>query len=230
MSGMSVFRFRIDDPDADIILFGCVAASEAEAALTARAAGFRDFDLFDRVPLGPGETVEAATERIRSNPLLGPDWLRIVDVIAVVTRRLRPGAFWRMDTYAAAFGFDPYASPFVQAMMEADGALHVEIGGVPIADLEPLRAPMLDLLGWNDLSSSDVTDARELRRLPLPHRVFEPGWNAASVAEAVLQTLVLGYGLTEADFFSFGEQAEPPYLDVPGIQVVEDGPIFRLSV
>lgn len=226
---LSVFRFRIDDPDPEVVLYGCVAASEAEAALAARAAGFREFVLFDQTPLASDETVQAASERIRANPLLGPQWLRIGDVIAVATQRLRTGRFWRMDTYAAAFGHDPYRSPFVQTMLEPDGSLHVEVGGVTVEDLQPMRSSLLAMLGWIDLSADDEADPELVRQLPLPHRTFEPGWNAAMVAEAVLQTLVLGYGLTESDFLSFGEQPDPPYRDVAGLEVVRDGPIFRIA-
>lgn len=226
---LHVFRFRIDDPDPEVILYGCVAATLAEAEISARAAGFREITLFDQTPIEPSETVSAATDRIRENPLLGPRWLRIADVIAVATQRLHTGEFWRMDTYAAAFGHDPYRSPFVQAMMEADGSLHVEVGGVPTQDLQALRSRLLEMLGWIDLSTSHDDDAESLRQLPLPHRIFEPGWNAAAVAEAVLQTLVLGYGITEADFFSFGDQQDPPYRDIAGLDLVDDGPIFRIA-
>ncbi|MEW1975439.1 UvrD-helicase domain-containing protein [Microbacterium profundi] len=226
---LSVFRFRIDDPDPEVVLYGCVAASEAEAALVTQEAGFRDFVLFDQTPLAPDETMGAASDRIRANPILGPQWLRIVDVIAVAAQRLRTGSFWRMDTYAAAFGHDPYRSPFVQTMLEADGSLHVEVGGVTVQDLQPMRSSLLEMLGWIDLIADDETDPGLVRQLPLPHRTFEPGWNAATVAEAVLQTLVLGYGLTESDFFSFGEHSDPPYRDIPGLDVVGDGPIFRIA-
>ncbi|WP_394194957.1 UvrD-helicase domain-containing protein [Microbacterium foliorum] len=226
---LSVFRFRIDDPDPEVVLYGCVAASEAEAALATRGAGFREFVLFDQFPLAPDETMEAASNRIRANPLLGPQWLRIGDVIAIATQRLRTGRFWQMDTYAAAFGHDPYRSPFVQTMLEADGSLHVEVGGVTVEDLQPMRSRLLEMLGWIDLSADEEADPQLVRQLPLPHRTFEPGWNAAMVAEAVLQTLVLGFGLTESDFFSFGEQPDPPYRDIAGLEVVRDGPMFRIA-
>lgn len=113
--------------------------------------------------------------------------------------------------------------------MGADGSLHVELRGVSAQDLQPLRSRLLKVLGWIDLSTSDEVDAEALRQLPLPHRIFEPGWNAAAVAEAVLQTLVLGYGITEADFSSFGDQQDPPYRDIAGLDLVDEGPIFRIA-
>lgn len=76
-----------------MILHGSVAATLAEAEISARAAGFREIILFDQTPLAPSETVSAATDRIRGNPLLGPRWLQVSDVIAVATQRLRTGTF-----------------------------------------------------------------------------------------------------------------------------------------
>lgn len=224
-----VFRFRIDDPDPEVILFGCVAADLEEAETITRDAGFREFSLFDSWQLHPSETESAARGRISENPLLGPMWLPVVDVITLATSRLEAGRFWRMNVYAGEYGYDPYQSPFAQAMYEADGSIHIEIGGVPTSDLQPMRSRLLEMLGWIDNTSDDAADEDALRQLPLPHRIFEPGWNAATVAEAVLQTLVLGYGIVETDFFDLGDEALTSMEAFDGLDVVDGGPLFRLA-
>jgi hypothetical protein len=226
---MSVYRLRVDDPDPDAVLFGCVATSESEARAIAARAGYRQVELFDVEPIPPSQDVATVRRRIAENPLLGPQWLPIVEVIAVATERIGQRGHWQMNTYASAYGFDPYRSPFVQAMREADGGLHVEIGGLPTADLQPVRARLMEMLGWVDNASDESADEIERRQLPLPHRLFEPGVRAESIAESVLQVLVLGYEFNETDLFSFGDSSHPPYAGIEGVEVVGDGPIFGIT-
>lgn len=225
---LTIFRFRIDDPDPEVLVFGCVATSEAEAELIARLAGHSEFALMDATPLPVAQTQEAAFQRIKTNPFLGPRWLPLAEVMSTITQPLRPGKFWSVSTYTPEHQFDPHRSPFVQAMLEADGALHVEIGGTLTADLRPHREQILTLLGWVDTSTvSDDPD--DLRKLPLPYRTFEPGWNSVVVAESVLSALTGGYGVDDRTAFNVGDTMTELIRGIDGLDFVDGGPIFFLE-
>lgn len=224
---VNVYRFRVDDADPEVPIFGCVARSTEEATLVAHGAGHRQLTLLDWFPLDPENTFEATMRRIEDNPLLGPRWLPFVDVISAATQTLTTGRFWTINTHLPRFGYDATYSPFVQAMAEADGSLHVEIGGMLSSAVAPYRAQMLAILGWTDFATEDAIDPENQRALPLPHRVFEPGWNSALIFESIMMALILGFGVTDADLFHIPGQTLP--LDeIPGIDVIRD-PVFRLQ-
>lgn len=208
MPHLYVFRFYIDDADPESIMFGCTAASLADAEMQTRAAGYQEFTLFDQRPVEAEEGHLAALARIDGHPFLGPEWAPLVGVIAEVTQTLTVGRFWGLDTYAGVSDFDPYRSPFVQAMLEADGSLHVEVAGRDELNspTRPDQYAQLELLGWTAPADADLSaDARE-GRLPNSYRIFEPGWNAQGVAEVFLEALTVVFGITADDFFTFGEE------------------------
>lgn len=229
MLPLYVYRFYIDDVDPESIMFGCAAASLSDAEAQARAAGYREFTLFDQRPVEAEESHLAALARIDGHPFLGPEWAPLVAVIAQITQTLTVGRFWGLDTYAGVTGYDPYRSPFVQAMLEADGSLHVEVAGRDDLNspTRPDQYAQLELLGWTAPADADVAiDARE-GRLPNSYRVFEPGWNAQGVAEAFLEALAMVFGITADDFFSFGEN-NADLVEKLNLMDSHGGPIFSL--
>lgn len=66
-----VYTFYINDPDADSGIFGCVAASEAEAESLARRIGYNDFFLANTRELEPHESASYIDKSIRGNPFVG---------------------------------------------------------------------------------------------------------------------------------------------------------------
>ena len=82
-----VFTFYTDDPDPESIMYGCTAATLEEAETLVRAAGYREFTLYEQRALSPDETTDAANERILGNPFLGPQWLPLVETIELLTRQ-----------------------------------------------------------------------------------------------------------------------------------------------
>lgn len=232
-----VFTFYTDDPDPESIVYGCTAATLEEAERMVRAAGYREFTLYEQRALEPHETTGAANARILDNPFLGPEWLPLVETIELLTRKLRMGQFWVLDTYGAAYGHDPYRSPYVQAMHESDGSLHLEVSGrnTEASPLSLQQHGELEFLGWDapipaDFDPND-TDAAERAHNATPnsHRIFAPGWNARAVAEFFLETLTVVFEITEKDLFNFGENLQQDVERLGVLSQIDDGPIFYLT-
>jgi len=229
-SPLFVFRFYIDDPDPESPMYGCTSRSLAEAEKEVRSAGYKKFTLYDQRPLDPGETTSAANANILDNPFLGPEWLPLVDVIEHLTMELRMGRFWVLTTYGARYKFDPNVSPYVQAMHEADGSLHVEISGRNTTQ-SPLTAKQydeLELLGWTPPTAGETGEAIDDFPIPNSFRVFEPGWNARAVAEFFLESLTMIFDITADDFFSFGVNHQDEIDGMGVLERVREGEIFAL--
>jgi hypothetical protein len=207
-------------------IFGCRAETEIGAEALVRAAGHREYLLFDDRALESHETSAAATERILENPFLGAVWVPIVDAIDVATSYLRPGKFWTLDCYSRAYEYDPDASPYSQAILEDDGSLHIEVSGRNDAN-SPITGEQyaaLEFLGWTSPTPSEKGDKG---RPPNPSQVLEPGWNGRRVAELVLEALTIVYGVSEADLFNFGEALRESILNLGTLQHIS-GPIFGI--
>ncbi|MGZ0212238.1 MAG: hypothetical protein ACKVI4_07140 [Actinomycetales bacterium] len=207
-------------------IFGCRAETEYEAEKLVRAAGHREYLLFDNRELEAHETSAAATERILENPFLGALWVPLVDAIDVATGYLRPGVFWTLDCYSRAHNYNAYASPFAQAILEHDGSLHIEVCGRndksnPIV-AEQLEA--LEFLGW---AAPALPEEVDIGVLPNPWRVLDAGWNGRRVAELILEALTIVYRVVEADLFNFGESLEESLTNLGTLERI-DGPIFGI--
>lgn len=229
-----VFTFYTDDPDPESIMYGCTAVTLEDAERMVRAAGYREFTLHDQRALEPHETTHAANARILDNPFLGPEWLPLVETIELLTRNLRMGKFWVLNTYGAAYGHNPYRSPYVQAMHENDGSLHVEVSGhnTEASPLTPQQHHELEFLGWDapisagsDPEASDSDESAQ-NAIPNSHRNFAPGWNARAVAEFFLETLTVIFEVTAKDFFNFGENLQEDVVRLGRLEQVNGGPIF----
>jgi len=230
MDNLYVFRFYIDDADAESFMFGCTAENLEQAETRVEAAGYREWTLFDQTPLELQQRSAAAAARIDAHPFLGPEWQPLVEVVSYQTKRLHVGEFWTIDTLGARYGYDAYRSPFVQAILEADGSLHVEVGGRESISptIKADQDGQLALLGWATPSDA-VLDDDEHRQLPLASRLFEPGWNAKAVAEVFLEALTLVFRITSDDFFTFGEANIDAVADLALLEQIDDGPIFALA-
>lgn len=220
----SVYTFYINDENAETKLWGCVATSQDAAENLAQRAGFRDFFLWDQRPLEAHETDEHALASIVLNPNLGPQWIPIVGAIQMLTERLSSRSSWTIQTYAKKYGFSPDTSPYIQAILNEDNGLHLEVSGNIIVSpkLGQREFEHLAFIGWTLPSDESGLTEGELAGLPNPYRSFDPGWNAKAVAEFALETLLTVYGVEPADYFNFGETWEPK-------AIAELGSLHRLD-
>lgn len=134
------------------------------------------------------------------HPFVGPEWDDLVITLIGLTNGIRGGGFWRMDTLSAKFGFDATTSPYAQVVLQDDGTLQVEIRGLH-SELDPSGKKLgeLGLLGW---------EAPTAALSPNAHRLYPAGWNAATVAQDILEALTMAFELAVTDFFAFGRDSD----------------------
>lgn len=198
-----VYTFYINDPDPESGIFGCVAQSEEAAENLARIMGYRDFFLAGTRELESHESATAIDQSIRGNPFVGEKWLGVIEAIEVLIdertfNRINPT--WTMQTYGHNYNLSPNASPYVQAILESDGSLHVELSGNIICDppLTENQMQQLEWIGWIRPSDEDP-------QMPNFVRLFEPGWHPRFVAERIVESLTSIMRIQEDDFFNFSE-------------------------
>lgn len=230
-----VFTFFTNDPDPELVMYVRTAATMQEAEAMMRAAGYREFTLYEQRALSAHEIAGVADTRILDRPFLGAEWAPLLMTIELVTARVRANTFWNLTTYGAAYEHDPARSPCVQVMLEDDGSLRLEVSGRNTArsPLTRQQRAKLKSLGWSVPDPIVVnlydTDPGECGppTVPDPHQFFAPGWNAHDVARCLLGTLTMVFEITNKDFFNFGEEfqrAESLRL----MKRVKDGPVFFL--
>ncbi len=246
---MQVFEFQVQDEGRTVPSFSCVASDIRSAFAQAKRAGFRNLLLMEVRDLTAQESGSEATRRVVAHPLLGPEWLPIVDAIEFMTERTRIGRFWILNTLTGLHNFDPFTSPYVQAIREDDGCLHVEIGGRSVyLDSEGVsQAGLLELLGWEvpvgepeyDPAVEPEFDPDEMPDddpyppeggLPNSYRLFPATWSPRAVAEFVLESLVIVFGLTIDDLFSMDRNFTTRVsLLIRGLYRLDNSDIFALK-
>ena len=223
-----VYTFYINDPDAEIGVYGQVASSQEEVETSLRAKGLTDFFLFEERDLGPEESESAADFRVKLSPHLGPNWIPIVNAIQLVLEDKR-SSFFNIQTLAKEYGFDPHESPYIQGMVLEDGRFHLEAPKFFLEEgrLSEQKIQQLQFIGWNLPGDTDSTYNF--------WRAFDYGWNARSVAEFALETLTSVFGVTETDFFDFGSVWQPEEIwklqELYRVPIAESNPkgsIFRI--
>ncbi len=221
-SNLSLFTFRLDGDDPEAPEFACLAASTREAEGRARAAGHRSFSLVSAIAVDPGMRA-GINRRLAENPLLGPDWSPLVDVLEIVMKRVLSGRPWTFHIYGAAYGYDPSVTPGAQSILEADGSLLVEITGPAPRHLSNL-AKALEFMGWTPPIGDDgrVRDDRNA------HQLFAPGWTDRGVAVALLEVLTSVYAIGREDFFHFGDEIADDVESLGLLERAGEGPQFRL--
>ena len=230
-----VFTFFTNDPDPELVMYVRTAATMEDAEAMVRAAGYREFTLYEQRKLSAHEIEGVADTRILDRPFLGPEWAPLQLTIELVTAGLRANTFWNLTTYGAAYEHDPARSPCVQVILEDDGFLRLEVSGRNTArsPLTRQQRAKLKSLGWSVPDPIVVnlydTDPGECGppTVPDPHQFFAPGWNARIVAKCLLGTLTMVFGSTHKDFFSFGEELQHA-AGLGFMKRVKDGPVFFL--
>jgi hypothetical protein len=148
---------------------------------------------------------------INNNPLLGPEWGALAEAIVFVINKTTKNRTFVITTYGKRFGLDPDTSPYFQAYRDEFGELFVEASAnlncdPPLTDEE---FAMMDFLSW-DKPALDPEEYLSKDRDPKANnrpnfeRRFSSEVDPTDIAEFMMQTMVVVYGLTEDDFFNFG--------------------------
>lgn len=215
-----VYTFYINDPDPESGIFGCVAESEAAAEKLARKMGYKDFFLANTRELEPHESESFVDRSVRGNPFVGEQWLGVIKAIEILIAERtfsRRSPTWTMQTYGRRYGSNPDTSPYVQAILEADGSLHVELSGniICVPPITESQIEQLEWVGWEPPIEDDSN-------MPNFHRLFEPGWHPRYVAERIVESLTSIMGIAEDDHFNFSEN--PATIE----RIVSETGLYRL--
>lgn len=193
---MKVYSFQIQDKDPECLTFGCIANTFEEAMEKAEKVGYKSLLLMETRDLTGIELDEVVDLEVLANPFLGPEWLPIIDLLAPRIRRDGVGKMWGLNVATAPYNWghnEPGGEvQFLQAINEADGSLHLEIGTSEISSTNNKEA--LDYLafsGWDPPQSG----------LPLHYKVLEPGWNPRYALHVALQALATVLNVTAQDIF-----------------------------
>ena len=214
----ALYSFTVQDKDAEALTFGCLASSLDQAKGLAARAGHRETLLLEIRPLEGVEIPEVARLLASSNPLVGADWLPLVDFMAGNLRLTEVGHAWILDIVPHK---NPLAqnSPYAQALLEPDGNIHVEIGPTQALSTYALdNEELADWLGWKR-----PLDAG----LPNFFRAFPPGTSVEFIAGTVIQALTTLFGFSTHDGFSAHHrfsQIKP----VVGVERIDPGPDVTL--
>lgn len=214
MADTQIYSFQVLDPDPECLTFGCLANSLEQAKRKGKAAGFSEMVLLEvRNPVGV-EIDEVAELELLANPFVGPEWAPLVDVLAPHIKVDGVGKFWILDIASAPYTFGVQGLPghtnFIQAMNEADGSLHLELGTVDIVRAgEQDKLDFLTFSGWLDPDD----------HIPLHYRIFEPGWNPRHVLYVALQALIAVFDVQPHDLFvpkgaAIGPLSADPRFDI----------------
>jgi hypothetical protein len=215
---VSLYSFTVQDKDAEALTFGCIAESLEDAKRQASRAGHREILLLEVRPLEGAEIPEVGRRLAEENPLVGKDWLPLVDLMAKNVDLWKVGDVWILDIFPHN---DPLAggSPYAQALLEPEGSLHVEVG--PTGLLKKSAVDNEDLaqwLGWKKPLDSG---------LPNYFQTFEPGTSMEFIAGTVIQSLTALFGVTTKDGFSVHcrRSAIQP---VAGVELLDASPDYIL--
>lgn len=193
---MRVYSFQVQDKDPECLTFGCVAESFEEAISKVEKSGYHSVLLMESRELTGYELDEVNDLDILANPFLGPDWLPIIDALAPLISRDGVGYMWGLNVVTAPYSWghnEPGGEvEFLQAINEADGTLHLELGTSGISQSGNKRA--LDYLAFSGWQAPQ-------NGLPLHFRVLEPGWNPKYALQVALQALTTVFNVTSTDIF-----------------------------
>lgn len=193
---MKVFSFQVQDKDPECLTFGCIAENFDDAISKAEKAGYSSLLLMEARELSGLELDEVVDLEVLANPFLGPEWLPIIDLLSPRIRRDGVGQMWGLSIATAPYNWghnEPGGEvQFLQAINEADGSLHLEIGTSEVTRSNNKDA--LDYLAfsnWNPPQSG----------LPLHFKVLEPGWNPRYALMVAFQALSTVLNVTAHDIF-----------------------------
>lgn len=220
------FYFTVQDSDPVARSFGCVATSLDLAYRKVRWARYESVLLLEARPLEGVELPAVGRKRVEDNPLVGPEWMPLVDLISANMNLYKVDKTWLMDV---ARPDNPLNrdTPYAQVMRQPNGHLHAEVGPTALLrEQAPEKEELLPLLGWSPPEHKD---------LPNYYQQFEPATSVEYIAGSIIQALTTVFSMTpEVGFFILA--AQDMKIDIPGIEQIHSDervtltePLFGLS-
>jgi len=148
---------------------------------------------------------------IQENPLLGPEWAALAEAIVLVIEKTGKNSTFCITTYGKRYGLSPDSSPYFQGVRDEFGELFIEASANLMCDppLTDEEFEMMEFLSWDKpaLTPDEYRNhdhRSESSNQPNFERRFPDSVSPIDIAEYMMQTMVIVYGLTEEDFFNFG--------------------------
>jgi hypothetical protein len=154
---------------------------------------------------------------IEQNPFLGPAWMPLVRAIRMLLGSESKKNF-HLNTYGLKYNLSPDRSPYIQATWSYDGQLQLEASGNLMCD-PPLTEDQfkeMEFIGWTRPESTPEEYRDGVGLNPNFVRYYDADPDLDEVADFFLTTLTAIYGITEKDFFNFGEFEIPDKVDALG--------------
>jgi len=141
---------------------------------------------------------------ISDNPILGPEWEPLGQVLSRLLEDVAAGEMLIISTYGRRYNFDPHSSPFVQACANGAGGTQLEIAGNLMVQpqLSSEDYATMEFYGWTLPEVSPENYATEGGN-PNFVRYYNPGFSTLEAAEFIVTTLVGVYRFTIEDLFGF---------------------------
>ncbi len=127
---------------------------------------------------------------------------------------------FHLNTYGRKYNLSPDSSPYIQATWSYYGQLQLEASGNLMCnpELSEEQFKEMEFIGWTrpEVSPEEYRSGEGGGLNPNFVRYYEANPNLDEVAEFFLTTLTAIYGITEKDFFNFGEFDIPDKVDALG--------------
>jgi hypothetical protein len=220
------YYFAVQDSDPVARSFGCVARSLELAHRKVKWARYQSVLLLEARPLEGVELSSVGRKRVEENPLVGPEWMPLVDLIAATMNLYKVDKTWLLDVARPENPLDKN-DPYAQVIRQPNGNFHAEVGPTALLrEQAPEKEQLLPLLGWSP---------PEHRDLPNYYLQFEPATSNEYIAGSLIQALTAVFGMTPEDgFFMFA--AKDKKMEIPGIEEIHSDehvtltePLFGLS-
>ena len=216
---LQLYSFTVHDPEAEAATYGCIAPSLEQARRSAAFIGYKEVIFLEARDLEGMEISGRARESAATNPLVGGEWLPLLDLMARHFRLHIPGRTWVMDVFPHEAPFER-GSPYVQAVMLPEGVTHLEIGPTTLLEeKDETHAEFLHFLGW----SPPLDD-----RSPNYSVSFTPGISVEYIAATALQALIVLFGVSTKDGFSLSGVGGAVKEAVPGIESLDPQEEYKL--
>ena len=226
-----VYEMQVDDSETAV--FRCRADSPEHAVSSAIDAGFHDPLILAHAPIPPEEQTDRARAAAESDPLLGPGWMPLIDVLAAELDKIEIHRPRTVQTYGRRFQFDPRVSPYFQFLRQADGTMLAEVHG-PWSDgasSMPNWEDRVRMLGWrlrgDEVSVTSEPLLREQADSPNPTKRFGAERSGYSIVSNVLSMVLFTWEITAEDLFAL--PGHPEVFDAsPHLERVNNKSIFRI--
>lgn len=156
---------------------------------------------------------------IDQNPFLGPTWMPLVRAIRMLLGSKSKRNF-HLNTYGLKYKLSPDRSPYIQATWSYDGQLQLEASGNLMCNppLTEEQFQEMEFIGWTrpEVTPEEYRNGEGRGLNPNFVRYYDVDPDLNEVAEFFLTTLTAIYGITETDYFNFGEASIPDQVDALG--------------